>query len=213
MAARPRSLSGWLWRGLPWLTLGLLLAPVLAGLFGTLLPAFDFLPALGGKTPGLESWRKLFALPGLGTSVRLSLGVGLATTLVSLVLVMGFCAAWQGTRGFRLMQRLLSPLLSVPHLTVAFGVAFLLSPGGWIVRLFSPWATGFEHPPDWRIVQDPWGLSLMLGLVAKEVPFLLLMTLAALGQVDAERSRVVTRTLGYGPVTGWLKAVFPRVYP
>src|SRR3546814_3589662 len=39
------------------------------------------------------------------------------------------------------------------------------------------------------------------------------MTLAALGQADAERARTMARTLGYGPVAAWLKAVFPRVYP
>src|SRR3546814_14244087 len=39
------------------------------------------------------------------------------------------------------------------------------------------------------------------------------MTLAALGQAAAERARTMARTLGYGPVAAWLKAVFPRVYP
>ena len=213
MAGLPEHRFGGLLRWAPWLTLGLLVAPVLAGLLGTLLPAFDFFPALGGKSFGLESWRGLFALPGLWTSVRLSLVTGVLTTAVSLLLVTAFCAAWQGTRLFGLVQRLLSPLLSVPHLTVALGVAFLLAPSGWILRLLSPWATGFRQPPDWLLVQDPNGLSLMLGLIAKEVPFLLVMTLAALGQVDAERSALVARTLGYRPMTGWLKAVFPRVYP
>lgn len=209
--SRARTVGGVGW--LPWLTLGLLVGPVLAGLLGTLLPAFDFFPALGGKAFGLDAWRRLFALSGLWTSVRLSLVTGLATTFVSLALAVFFCAAWQGTPLFRLMQRLLSPLLSIPHVTVAFGFAFLLSPAGWIVRLLSPWATGFQQPPDWLIVQDPYGLSLMLGLIAKETPFLLLMILAALGQADAERSRTVARTLGYRPATAWLKAVLPRVYP
>lgn len=213
MTGLPDHRLGGFWCWAPWLTLGLLVAPVLAGLLGTLLPAFDFFPALGAKSFGLESWRGLFALPGLWTSVRLSLLTGVVTTAVSLLLVTAFCAAWHGTRLFELVQRLLSPLLSVPHLTVALGVAFLLAPSGWILRLLSPWATGFRQPPDWLLVQDPNGLALMLGLIAKEVPFLLVMTLAALGQVDAERSRLVARTLGYRPMTGWLKAVFPRVYP
>ena len=77
----------------------------------------------------------------------------------------------------------------------------------------SPWATGWDRPPDIAIVQDPWGLALIAGLVIKEVPFLLLMTLAALGQVDARRTRLVASGLGYGRVSGWLKTVFPRIYP
>ena len=48
-----------------------------------------------------------------------------------------------------------------------------------IARGLSPWATGWQDPPDLLILNDPMRLSLTLGLVAKEVPFLLLMALAA----------------------------------
>lgn len=200
---------------LPWaprLILAALVAPVVAGLIGTALPAFDFFPALGGNHLGLEAWRRLFELPGIWTSVALSLMVGIGTTGIALGLVTLFCAAWSGTRLFAVAQRALAPLLAAPHLAVAFGVAFLLAPSGWILRLLSPWATGFERPPDWLIIHDPWGLSLMLGLIAKETPFLLLMALAALGQADARRSQMTFRTLGYRQVNGWMKVIFPRVY-
>lgn len=197
----------------PRLTLLVLLAPVLAGLAGTILPAFEYLPALGGRSFGTGAWSRLAVLPGLGTSIRLSLAIGLVTTAVSVLLVLVFCAAWHGTRLFASLERLLSPLLSVPHVAVAFGLAFLIAPSGWILRLLSPWATGFRQPPDWLIVQDPYGLSLMAGLIFKEVPFLLVMTLAALAQVDTHRSLQLARSLGYRPMTAWFKAVLPRVYP
>ena len=200
-------------RAVPAVTLLLFLGPVAAGLIGTLLPAFGFLPALGGEALSWAPWRSLMGAPGLAESVRLSFVTGLATTAVALTVVILFCAGWHGTRGFARVQRLLSPLLSVPHVTVAFGLAFLLAPSGWLLRLVSPWATGFDRPPDAIIVQDPAGLTLIAGLVIKEMPFLFLMTLAAIGQVDAARIRTMARTLGYGPVAAWLKAVFPQVYP
>ena len=194
-------------------TLGVLALPVFAGLVGTVLPAFGYLPLLGGSRFSLNPWRELVGLPGFRTSLVLSLTTGIVTTFVSLGLVVAFCAAWHGTRLFALVVSALGPLLSVPHATVAFGIAFLISGSGWMVRLLSPWATGLVNPPDWLIVHDPHAYSLMLGLIAKEVPFLLLMTLAALGQADAERSRTVALSLGYSRSVGWLKAVFPRVYP
>lgn len=200
-------------RAVPPLTLLLFLGPVAAGLIGTLLPAFGYLPVLGGETLSLAPWRQLLAAPGLAESVRLSFVSGLATTAVALAVVILFCAGWHGTRGFARVQRLLSPLLSVPHVTVAFGLAFVLAPSGWILRLVSPWATGLVRPPDLIIVHDPAGLTLIAGLAIKEIPFLFLMTLAAIGQVDAARTRTMARTLGYGPVAAWLKAVFPQVYP
>lgn len=197
----------------PLLTMALLAGPVIAGLAGTLLPASGYLPALGGAGFSLDPWRDLFAAPGLGRSVALSLGTGIAATALALGAVVLIAASFQGTRGFRAIERLLSPLLSVPHAAAAFGLAFLIAPSGWIARALSPWATGWDTPPDWLIVQDPWGLSLIAGLVVKEIPFLMLMTLGALPQADAARSRATALALGYGPVTAWVKCVLPRVYP
>jgi putative thiamine transport system permease protein len=189
-----------------------MLGPVAAGLLGVLAPAFGIMPALGGLTPTLDPVRDLLAWPGLARAVGLSLGVGVAATAASLSIVILICAGWQGTRAFGAVERLLSPLLSVPHAAAAFGLAFLIAPSGWVARALSPWATGWDLPPDLLIVQDPWGLSLILGLVSKEVPFLLLMTLAALSQANPGQSQTVARALGYRRVTGWLKTVFPRVY-
>ncbi len=195
-----------------WAALTLLALPVLAGLAGVIGPAFGYLPALGGTGFGLDPWRGLLAWPGLAGALRLSLVTGLAATAVSLALTLLIVAAWQGTRSFAWVTRALAPLLALPHAAAAFGLAFLIAPSGWISRAFSPWATGWERPPDLLIVNDPWGLSLVAGLVVKEVPFLLLMTLAALPQADSLRSQMVARALGYGRVTGWLKTVAPRVY-
>lgn len=197
---------------LPVLTLLAMLGPVLAGLWGTLLPAFGHLPAAGLTGPSLEPFRDLFDWAGLPRAVMLSVSTGVLATSISLAIVMLITAGWSGTRPFRALERLLSPLLSVPHAAAAFGLAFLIAPSGWLSRLMSPGLTGWDRPPDLLIVQDTWGLTMTLGLIIKEVPFLLLITLAALGQADAQRSVTISQALGYERVTGWLKTVFPRVY-
>ncbi|MDZ4095145.1 MAG: ABC transporter permease subunit [Paracoccaceae bacterium] len=203
-------------RLLPWAplaTLAVLLLPVAAGLLGVLAPAFGWFPALGGDHLTLDPWRDLLAWPGLPKAMWLSLATGLMATTLSLGITVLICAAWQGTRAFNVIERALSPLLSVPHAAAAFGLAFLIAPSGWIIRVLSPWARGWQQAPDLLITQDPNGFALIAGLVIKEVPFLLLMTLAALGQVPARRSVLLAQTLGYGRVVGWIKTVFPRVYP
>lgn len=199
-------------RALPLLTLLAMLGPVIAGLWGTVLPAFGHLPAAGLTGPSVDPFRALLAWGGLADAAMLSLTTGLAATALSLAIVTFVTAGWSGTRAFRLLERLLSPLLSVPHAAAAFGLAFLIAPSGWVSRLFSPWLTGWDRPPDLLIVQDPFGLSMIAGLVVKEVPFLLLMTLAAMGQVQPRSSLLVAQSLGYRRTTGWLKTVFPRVY-
>lgn len=196
----------------PLLTIAVLLLPVGAGLAGVLAPAFGWFPALGSTSLSLEPWRTLLAWPGLPDAVWLSLTTGLGATALSLLITVMICAAWQGTRAFGVIERALSPLLSVPHAAAAFGLAFLIAPSGWIARALSPWATGWDQPPDILITQDPMGLSLMAGLVVKEVPFLLLMTLAALGQLPARRSVLLAQTMGYGRMAGWVLTVFPRLY-
>jgi len=200
-------------RVFPILAVVLMLGPVAAGLAGTLLPAFGWLPALGGREFGLDPLRALLAQPGIGRSILLSATSGLVATALSLAIAVLFVAAGQGTRPFAMLARLVSPMLSVPHVTLALGLAFLIAPSGWLVRLVSPGLTGWVWPPDLLIVHDPYGLSMIAGLVLKEVPFLFLMILAASEQVEAERYRTAARALGYAPMTAWLKVVLPRVYP
>ena len=77
----------------PPLAIGLLAGPVLAGLAGTLFPAFGWLPALGGDRVSLDPFRELLAQPGLFRSSLVSLLSGLAATLVALLGVALFSSA------------------------------------------------------------------------------------------------------------------------
>lgn len=208
-AARQR--RGWLPLA-PALTLVVMLTPIAAGLAFTIAPAFGYLPALGATDASLAPFRALAAAPGFARAAGLSLSTGLAATALSLVLTLLILAGWQGTSAFRALERALSPLLALPHAAAAFGLAFLIAPSGWIARVLSPWATGWARPPDLLLVQDPHGIALTLGLVAKELPFLLLMSLAALPQIRAAERLTLARALGYRRVTGWLKTVLPAVY-
>jgi putative thiamine transport system permease protein len=210
-AAVRRPGDGWL-RLFPAAALALFLAPIGAGLLYTWLPAFGWFPALGGTSLTLQHWREMLATPGLGDSVRLTLQSGVLATVLALSIVLGFVAAAQGTRTMARVRRFLAPLLAVPHVAVAIGLGFLIAPSGWAARLVSPWLTGWDVPPALTTVQDPHGLALTAALVVKEVPYLLLMTLAALDQTRADKRLAVARSLGYGPMTAWLKTVLPAVY-
>ncbi len=198
---------------IPALAFAVLAGPVIVGLLFILLPAFGYLPALGGHALSLEPWRQLLNAPGLWRSAGLSLASGLITGAVSLAITGLFLAAFHDTQLFAAMRRLVSPLLAVPHAATALGLSFLIAPSGLIFRSLAAIGLGTDRPPDLLIVHDTWGLAMMAGLIVKEVPFLLLMALASLGQIDAPTRLMVARTLGYGPVTAWLKTVAPALYP
>jgi len=200
-------------RALPVFLIALILTgPVTLGLLATLLPALGYLPVIGAAEFTLEPLSAVFSAPGIWTSLRLSFGIGLTATFLSLVLVALFTAGWHGTRLFRQIQRLLSPLLAIPHAAAAFGLAFLIAPSGFIARALSPWATGSSRPLDLLIIHDPMGLAMCAGLIAKEMPFLFLVTLAALPQVNSRDQSLAAETLGYGKVAAWMTVVFPAIY-
>ncbi|ELM3616295.1 ABC transporter permease, partial [Aeromonas sobria] len=138
----------------------------------------------------------LLAQPGLWHSAALSLWIGAASTLGSLLLT-ALLLAHSGSRAFGLLRRLLSPMLAMPHVAFAIGFAFLLAPSGWLLRLISPTLTGFELPPDWQTIRDPWGLGLIALLVFKETPFLLLMAMAAQQPIQLARQQWLGASLGF----------------
>lgn len=194
------------------LVLAMIGLPVLAGLAGTIGPAFGFLPVLGGDHLTLDHFADLAAQPHLLRSSLISFATAIVTTGLSLVIVMLFTAGYAGTRMFSRIQHMVSPLLAVPHAAAAFGLAFLAAPSGLVMRLVSPGLTGYDSPPDWLVPQDALGLTMMAGLIVKEMPFLFLVTLAALPQLPLREARQLSASLGYGRIRGFLISTWPLLY-
>ena len=208
----------------PILTKLLFLIPIAAGLFGVLLPSLGYFPDLGGNLFHFEIFHQLLDHPALPNSVSLTLFSGISATFISLCLAILLAAMLSQdgnsgnnknkiTRFFVIVQRGLIPLIAVPHAAIALGLAFLIAPSGWIIRSLSFLVMGWETPPEWVTLQDPFGLSLIFGLVLKETPYLLLMILAALPQIRAQEFLRIGQSLGYGNFRSWLKLVLPQVYP
>ncbi len=188
-----------------------IVAPVALGLWETGRAAFGLLPAVGADRLSLAPWAMLMDLPGLGTSLRLTLVTGFGATVLSLLVALGAAAAIHARP--RLAARLLAPVLAAPHAALAIGLAFVVAPSGWIARALSPWATGWDRPPDLATLHDPWGAALILGLMVKEVPFLLLVLLVALNQLPVARQVAGGRAMGYGRGAVWVKVILPQAYP
>ena len=196
----------------PFLTVLAFGLPILAGLVGTLLPAFGYLPALGSTTLNAAPWRTLLNAPGFGVALQATLVTGWLATLFSLGLALLVVAFLHHRPAGRRLGDLIAPLVAMPHSALAIGLVFLVAPSGWLVRWVSPGLTGWDVPPDISIVGHPSGAALVLALMLKEVPYLTLMLLAALNQVPARAQVTMARSLGYGPVQAWIAIVLPQVY-
>ncbi|MGL4715936.1 MAG: ABC transporter permease [Aeromonas sp.] len=192
-------------------------------LVGTLYLALFALPLLVGVwhllIAGLaqDHLALLLAQPGLWYSALLSLWVGAASTVGSVLLSALLLAhshhLGQQSQAFALLRRLLSPLLAMPHVAFAIGFAFLLAPSGWLLRLISPSLTGFTLPPDWHTLRDPGAIGLILLLIIKETPFVLLMAIAALDPAKLARQQWLGASLGFSAPQIWWRLLLPALWP
>ncbi|WP_236037081.1 ABC transporter permease [Marinomonas vulgaris] len=200
-------------RLITWVMALVLMIPIAIGLIGTLLPAFQYFPPLGEYQLSLSPWRDLFSHGEFYASLKLTLITGIGAPILSLWLALSLLAWGYQRPFFTKIEALLSPLLAIPHAAIAIGLLFLLSPSGWLVRVFSPWLTGFERPPNWISVQDPYGVSLIIALVIKEMPYLLFVMLTTMKSIKARESLQVGQALGYSRFTLWRKVLIPQLYP
>lgn len=192
-------------------------APLLLGSALALAPAFTQTSLVANSTGQMgqlipPAFLTLLSTPGIETSAITSLVSGLLTPAISLAIVFLFLAATQGNRIGNAIAKLSAPVLAIPHAAAAFALALLLAPSGVASRVIAS-LLGWDLPPDYLFINDPNGLALILGLVLKEAPFLLLISLAALPSLGAPRRVALARTLGYKPTTAWLLTVAPVLYP
>ena len=194
-------------------------ARTLAALLATLALTPLLGSAAAAVAAGLDAnaWRALWDEPQLPRALAMTLWTGLLATLVSVALAAVLLSrSFPGARWQRCVSAL-APMLAVPHAAFAIGLAFLVAPSGWLLRAFSPWATGFDAPPPWPTTQDPLGLGLVAVLVAKEVPFLLWAAAAQLQRPDLsqrlERDLLQARSMGYAPARAWWRVLWPQLWP
>lgn len=197
-------------RYLPVLGVCFVLLPVLSGVLVSLLPAFGFFPGLNSYQIDFTAWQDFFNQAAIWKSVIVSFGVGLSATVISLLLTI-IVGAWRPFENlFQRFQPILSPILSIPHLSFALGFLFLWQPSGWVMRMVQAVFGGAERPLDYIFPSDEIGLILVL--VLKEFPFLLLMSYIAQSQIPKLRLLSVSQSLGYSASRAWLFVIFPMIY-
>ena len=197
--------------------MAILILPVLGGLLGVILPAFGWLPALDKTQFNLQGFEQLMQTPGIAQMIGLSFFSSMVSGLLAFIITLLLIATYFDSPWLARIQRLLGPILVIPHAAAAIAIAFLITPSGMIARLLSPWITGWQSPIDWLLPHDPYGISIIMGLTLKELPFLLLMTLSAIAQptlnIKLRAQYRLALSLGYYPMTAFFKAVLPNIYP
>ena len=185
--------------------------PVISGLLSVFLPAFGWFPIYGKSKFTLEILAQTIDQAGFLRSVWLSIFTGFSSTFLAYWLCIFTLIFTQKLFLHNAIKKIIAPLIVVPHITVAVGILFLIQPSGWLFRIFSPWLTGWQTPPDLNIAPDLYGLALIIGLTTKELPFLLMVGFTVLKQVNINRYRQQIASFGYGPISGWFHIIHPMI--
>ena len=204
------------------IVMAIFMLPLLAGIIGLILPAFGYFPPLGFHAVSLSGLSDWLATPGLWPATWRSFLLGMLAAALSLMACFTLLVAalssgrLHNTKWVRALARLLGPLISLPHTTIAAALLFLLSPSGWLTRLISPYFTGWQRPPadlgGSLFLPDASGWGLVLGLLAKEIPFLLLICISGLASLPLRRLIDTGLSLGYGRVASLVFLVLPPLY-
>lgn len=185
-------------------TILLLLAPsllilctlFLGGLLFGLAQSLGMFSVVDVGGPTLAFYADVLGNSDFTRSLGLTLYVaGVSTVLataLSFLLALLLRQTFRGTRALRLLIQIPLP---VPHLVAAIGITLLLTQSGVLARLFH--AAGLlAAPEDFpALVYDRASVGVIATYVWKEIPFITLVTLAAL-RASGEEPERVARNLG-----------------
>ena len=189
-----------------------LIVPITFSILGFLMPSFGYFPILDKHQFNLDYFYISSNIPGISKSIILSFFTGFLSTILALFFSQLIILSIFRSRIYGFLKIIISPLLALPHVTMAIGLLFIFSSSGLFLRFFSPWLTGFERPPNIFIIPDDYGFFLILGLVLKEIPFFILVSISAIEQFSARKFFNLGKSLQHTTFSVWCVLLFPLIY-
>ena len=191
---------------------------VVVGLFGGglvlgLIQSLAPLPTAGADVLTVEHFANVLSDPDFLHSLMLTLYVSATSTAIaaafSIILALVLVSI---AKKYRLLHFIFQIPLTVPHLVIAVAVVFMLSPTGFFSRLAVKFGLIDSSAAFPLLINDRWGVGIILAYVWKEVPFITLMILAVLRHTGVELLEV-GRTLKAGPWQRFRYITLPTISP
>lgn len=188
--------------------------PTIPGLLGVVVSALGYIPAIGLTQFSFNGFNEVFNWQGVWQSIGLSFYSAIISSYLACFITFAILQSCWNSPFWRKLEISLSPLLAMPHVAFAIGFAFLFSPTGLVARSLYQL---FGYDPNAQtvadlalLIKDPYALGLIVMLALKEVPFLLLMSIPILQQLNVDNVLKVSHSLGYSNSQTWLKCIFPQ---
>ena len=169
----------------PALTLVLLLFG--GGLTLGLFQALGYSANSGLQSISFDHFQTIFTDPDFSGSITLTLYISLTSTLLAASISIALALAiisWAAES--RTVNFILEIPLTVPHLVVAISILLLLSPAGIFSRFFSSVGLLSSSASFPLLINDDYGIGIIVVYIWKEVPFITFMLLSVLTNLGPE---------------------------
>ncbi len=201
-------------RALYFVIIAICILPTIPGLLGVVFSALGYVPPIGLTQFSLNGFYAVFDWEGVWVSIGLTFYSAIVSSYLACVLTFAILQSAWGGKFWRKVEICLSPLLAMPHVAFAIGFAFLFAPTGMSARIASQL---FGYDPNAQtvndlalLIKDPHALGLITMLAIKEIPFLLLMSIPILQQLNIDKVKKVSHSMGYSSAQTWWKCIFPQ---
>lgn len=189
------------------------------GILEGLKQSLGFFPAGGQSSFTLSAYTNLLFSHDFWVSLALTLRVSLLSTALAalLGLMMAIClfilqSKIRSTAWIQLWKRWFQLPFVVPHLSAAYLIVLLLTQSGWMSRM--AYHTGLieemNHFP--IVVNDQFGMGMILTYVWKEAPFILLCVYPVLHRIH-DSWRDAARVFGASSLAFIKEIVLPLLLP
>jgi putative spermidine/putrescine transport system permease protein len=183
------------------------------GLALGLIQSLTQLPTAGIDSLTLEHFANVLSDPDFLNSLMLTLYISATSTAIaaalSIILALVLVSLLEK---YRLVHFIFQIPLTVPHLVIAVAVIFMLSPTGLFSRLAIKFGLIESSAAFPLLINDRWGVGIILAYVWKEIPFITLMILSVLRHTGIELLEV-GRTLKAGPWQRFRYIILPTISP
>ncbi|MGL5334846.1 MAG: ABC transporter permease [Enterovibrio sp.] len=176
------------------------------------MPLCPGLYQMGQAIAHIEPWQAIAQDSQTVAAAIATLISTLISAALSLALAVSFAMAQYPFKTWHRATRKLPILLAMPHAAFAIGFIFLFSPTGWLTRV-GAFFLGWDSPPDWVTVQDPYGISLGIALAIKESFFLLWIIMSLLSEQQIAHQMLIARSMGYRRQQIWRSIILPQLLP
>jgi len=183
------------------------------GLALGLIQGLGHLPAAGLKSLSFKHFINVLGDPDFLQSLMLTLYVALSSTAIAGAISIATAIFLTSlSEKNRLIHFIFQIPLTVPHLVIAVAMVFMLAPTGLFSRMLAKLGLIDSSAAFPLLVNDRWGIAMILTYVWKEIPFITLMILSVLRRSGVELLEV-GRTLKAGRWQRFRYITLPIISP